>query len=296
MTIDTEIIPVIGSIEALGSSYAAWLVDIWGVMHNGVRAYAPAVEATRRFREQGGIVVLLSNSPRPSEGLQNQLRSLGVADQCYDATVSSGDLTRHELAQRAGARVFHLGPERDLPIFVGLDVTRAEPSEAELVVCTGLFDDEVETPGDYDALLSELAERQLPMLCANPDHMVERGHRLVYCAGALAQIYAELGGSVIYAGKPYAPIYHLAVETVAELAGRTLARGEILAIGDGVHTDMAGAASFGLDAVFVASGLHVANAACGEDAEGNTDLDELVLGELFEGMKPARAAMPALAW
>ncbi|MGC1179402.1 MAG: TIGR01459 family HAD-type hydrolase [Methyloceanibacter sp.] len=296
MTIDTEIIPVIGSIEALGSSYAAWLVDIWGVMHNGVRAYAPAVEATRRFREQGGIVVLLSNSPRPSEGLQNQLRSLGVADQCYDATVSSGDLTRHELAQRAGARVFHLGPERDLPIFVGLDVTRVEPSEAELVVCTGLFDDEVETPGDYDALLSELAERQLPMLCANPDHMVERGHRLVYCAGALAQIYAELGGSVIYAGKPYAPIYHLAVETVAELAGRTLARGEILAIGDGVHTDMAGAASFGLDAVFVASGLHVANAACGEDAEGNTDLDELVLGELFEGMKPARAAMPALAW
>ncbi|MGD0531488.1 MAG: TIGR01459 family HAD-type hydrolase [Methyloceanibacter sp.] len=296
MTIDTEIIPVIGSIEALGSSYAAWLVDIWGVMHNGVRAYAPAVEATRRFREQGGIVVLLSNSPRPSEGLQNQLRSLGVADQCYDATVSSGDLTRHELAQRAGARVFHLGPERDLPIFVGLDVTRAEPSEAELVVCTGLFDDEVETPGDYDALLSELAERQLPMLCANPDHMVERGHRLVYCAGALAQIYAELGGSVIYAGKPYAPIYHLAVETVAELAGRTLARGEILAIGDGVHTDMAGAASFGLDAVFVASGLHVANDACGEDAEGNADLDELVLGELFEGMKPARAAMPALAW
>jgi HAD superfamily hydrolase (TIGR01459 family) len=296
MTIDTEIIPVIGSIEALGSSYAAWLVDIWGVMHNGVRAYAPAVEATRRFREQGGIVVLLSNSPRPSEGLQNQLRSLGVADQCYDATVSSGDLTRHELAQRAGARVFHLGPERDLPIFVGLDVTRVEPSEAELVVCTGLFDDEVETPGDYDALLRQLAERQLPMLCANPDHMVERGHRLVYCAGALAQIYAELGGSVIYAGKPYAPIYHLAVETVAELAGRTLARGEILAIGDGVHTDMAGAASFGLDAVFVASGLHVANAACGEDAEGNTDLDELVLGELFEGMKPARAAMPALAW
>jgi HAD superfamily hydrolase (TIGR01459 family) len=296
MTIDTEIIPVIGSIEALGSSYAAWLVDIWGVMHNGVRAYAPAVEATRRFREQGGIVVLLSNSPRPSEGLQNQLRSLGVAHQCYDATVSSGDLTRHELAQRAGARVFHLGPERDLPIFVGLDVTRVEPSEAELVVCTGLFDDEVETPGDYDALLSELAERQLPMLCANPDHMVERGHRLVYCAGALAQIYAELGGSVIYAGKPYAPIYHLAVETVAELAGRTLARGEILAIGDGVHTDMAGAASFGLDAVFVASGLHVANDACGEDAEGNADLDELVLGELFEGMKPARAAMPALAW
>ena len=296
MTIGTETVPVIGSIRELGSSYAAWLVDIWGVMHNGVRAYAYAVEATRRYREQGGLVVLLSNSPRPSPGLQHQLRSLGVSDQCYDATVSSGDITRHELARHPGAPVFHLGSERDLPLFAGLDVARVDASEAELVVCTGLLDDETETPGDYDALLGELAERQLPMLCANPDHMVERGHRLVYCAGALAQIYAELGGSVIYAGKPYAPIYHLAVETVAELAGRTLARGEILAIGDGVHTDMAGAASFGLDAVFVASGLHVANAACGEDAEGNTDLDELVLGELFEGMKPARAAMPALAW
>ena len=126
MTIGTDTVPVIGSIKELGSSYAAWLVDIWGVMHNGVRAYAPAVEATRRFREQGGLVVLLSNSPRPSEGLQHQLRSFGVPDQCYDATVSSGDLTRHELAKHPGARIFHLGPERDLPVFAGLDVARVD--------------------------------------------------------------------------------------------------------------------------------------------------------------------------
>jgi len=288
MTISSETIPVIGSIEPLGLGYAAWLVDIWGVMHNGVRAFPPAVDATRRFREQGGIVVLLSNSPRPSEGLQRQLRSLGVSDQSYDATVSSGDLTRHELAKHAGPRIFHLGPERDLPIFERLDVTRVDAADAELIVCTGLFDDETETPEDYEVLLKELAERKLTMLCANPDHMVERGHSLVYCAGALAQIYAEDGGEVIYAGKPYAPIYELAEEIVAKRAGRNVARGEILAIGDGIHTDMAGAASFGLDTVFVASGLHV-----GPGGEG---LDDLRLGQLFEGRKPPRAAMPALAW
>jgi len=288
MTISAETIPVLSSIDQLGSSYAAWLVDIWGVMHNGVRAFPSAVEATRRFREQGGIVVLLSNSPRPSAPLQHQLKSLGVVDQSYDITVSSGDLTRHELARHAGARVFHLGPERDLPIFTGIDVTRVDAKDAELIVCTGLFDDETETPEDYEVLLKELADRKLTMLCANPDHLVERGHRLVYCAGALAHIYAEDGGEVIYAGKPYRPIYELAEEIIAGLAGRKVARGAILAIGDGIRTDMEGAADFGIDSVFVASGLHV-----GPGGEG---LDELRLTELFEGRKAPRAAMPALAW
>ena len=288
MSISTETIPVVDAIAPLGKSYAAWLVDIWGVMHNGLRAFPSAVEATRRYREQGGIVILLSNSPRPSEPLQRQLTSLGVSEQSYDATVSSGDLTRHELAKHAGARILHLGPERDLPIFEGLDVTRVGVKDAELVVCTGLFNDETETPEDYAGLLRELAERKLTMLCANPDHLVERGHNLVYCAGALAQIYEEDGGKVTYAGKPYKPIYELAEETIARLAGRKVARSEILAIGDGIRTDMAGAAEFGLDFVFVASGLHV-----GPGGEG---LDDLRLAELFEGRKAPRAAMPALAW
>jgi HAD superfamily hydrolase (TIGR01459 family) len=288
MSIGIETIPVIDAIAPLGKSYAAWLVDIWGVMHNGMRAFPPAVEATRRYREQGGIVILLSNSPRPSEGLQQQLRSLGVSDQSYDATVSSGDLTRHELAKHAGARIFHLGPERDLPIFEDLDLKLVDARQAELVVCTGLFNDVTETPEDYEGLLRELAERKLTMLCANPDHLVERGHDLVYCAGALAHLYEEDGGEVIYAGKPYAPIYELSEETIAGIAGRKIARSEILAIGDGIRTDMAGAADYGLDAVFVASGLHV-----GPGGEG---LDDLRLVELFEGRKPPLAAMPALAW
>jgi HAD superfamily hydrolase (TIGR01459 family) len=288
MSISTETIPVIEAIAPLGKGYAAWLVDIWGVMHNGMRAFPSAVEATRRYREQGGIVILLSNSPRPSEPLQRQLTSLGVSEQCYDATVSSGDLTRHELAKHAGARIFHLGPDRDLPIFKDLDVTRVDVKDAELVVCTGLFNDETESPEDYQGLLRELAGRKLTMLCANPDHLVERGHNLVYCAGALAQIYEEDGGEVIYAGKPYRPIYELAEETIARLAGRKVARNEILAIGDGIRTDMAGASDYGLDSVFVASGLHV-----GPGGEG---LDDLRLAELFEGRKAPRAAMLALAW
>jgi HAD superfamily hydrolase (TIGR01459 family) len=288
MSIGIETIPVIDAIAPFGKSYAAWLVDIWGVMHNGMRAFPPAVEATRRYRQQGGIVILLSNSPRPSEGLQQQLRSLGVSDQSYDATVSSGDLTRHELAKRAGARIVHLGPERDLPIFKDLDLTLVDAGQAELVVCTGLFNDETEKPQDYEGLLRELAERKLTMLCANPDHLVERGHDLVYCAGALAHLYEEDGGEVIYAGKPYAPIYELSEETIAGIAGRKIARSEILAIGDGIRTDMAGAADYGLDAVFVASGLHV-----GPGGEG---LDDLRLVELFEGRKPPLAAMPALVW
>ena len=294
MTLDLPAIPTIGSIKELGSRYKAWLVDIWGVMHNGHRAYPHAVAATRRFRETGGIVVLLSNSPRPSPEVKDQLRHFGVPDDAYDASATSGDLTRHELAKHKGASVFHLGPERDRPIFAGLDVKLAEPRDAELIVCSGLFDDETETPEDYAALLASLAAQKLPMICANPDHRVERGARLIYCAGALASAYAALGGAVVYAGKPYAPIYALALETIAGLAGREVARGEVLAIGDGVLTDIAGAADFGLDAVFVASGLHMPAAA--HAAKGDS-LDGLRLAELFAGAKRwPLAAMGALAW
>src|SRR5581483_676977 len=219
MTVTAPEIPVIASIKDLGSRYSAWLVDIWGVMHNGHRAFAPAVAAAEAFRKQGGILVFLSNSPRPSPGVQEQLSRLGVPASSYDATVTSGDLTRHELRKHKHPRVFHLGPARDLPIFAGLDLTLVKPEEAELVVCSGLFDDETETPQDYAGLLDKLAARHLPMICANPDHLVERGDKLVYCAGALASVYETLGGDVTYAGKPYVPIYELALETIRGIAG-----------------------------------------------------------------------------
>jgi HAD superfamily hydrolase (TIGR01459 family) len=287
-------IPIIDSLKDLGGRYTAWFVDIWGVMHNGRRAFPQAVAATRAFRAQGGVVVLLSNSPRPSPSVQEQLRHLGVTDDAYDATVTSGDLTRHELGKHAGAAVYHLGPGRDRPIFHGLDLKLVPHEEAELVVCSGLFDDETETPDDYADLLRTLAARKLPMICANPDHLVERGDRLVYCAGALAAAYERAGGSVVYAGKPYAPIYLLTLEAVSRLAGREVKRSEVLAIGDGVNTDIAGAASLGIDSVFVASGLHVPANSGGE--AGGDALDAGDLAALFAQAGRPLAAMPALLW
>jgi HAD superfamily hydrolase (TIGR01459 family) len=295
MTVAASDIPVLDSIRDLGPRYRAWLVDIWGVMHNGHRAFPRAVAATRAFRGQGGIVVLLSNSPRPSPSVKDQLRRLGVPDDAYDATVTSGDLTRHELGKHKGATIYHLGPERDLPIFAGLEVKLGGPEESALIVCSGLFDDETETPDDYAGLLGALAARKLPMICANPDHLVERGDRLVWCAGALAAAYEKAGGAVIYAGKPYAPVYALALETIGTLAGTSVPKSEALAIGDGVHTDIAGAANFGIDSVFIASGVHVP-ANSGREAGGDA-LDAEHLDALFAHTKPRPiAAMRALVW
>ncbi len=290
MTATSFAVPIVDSVQDIGKGYRAWFVDIWGVMHNGRTAFPEASAATRAFRDQGGVVVLLSNSPRPSPAVQEQLREFGVPDGAYDATVTSGDLTRHELGKHAGARVFHLGPERDRAIFDGLDIALTGPEEAELVVCSGPFNDDVETPDDYTGLLGALAARGLLMICANPDHMVERGHRLVYCAGALAAVYETFGGKVIYAGKPHVPVYELALETAGRLAGETLDRARVLAIGDGLKTDIAGAGSFGIDAVFVASGLHA-------PGEGGEALDAAHLTQLFgqEGRRPI-AAMRGLRW
>lgn len=283
-------VPVIGSIKEIGSRYRAWLVDIWGVMHNGGAAFPQAGLATSAFRASGGIVVLLSNSPRPSPKVQEQLRSLGVPDDAYDTTITSGDLTRHELGKHQGARVFHLGPERDRPVFAGLDVTLSDWMDADLVVCTGLFDDDVETPDDYAELLGNMAARKLTMICANPDHMVERGNKLIYCAGALAAAYEARGGTVIYAGKPYAPVYDLALETIAGLAGGEISKDQVLAIGDGVNTDIAGAGNLGIDAVFVASALHA-------PGEGGQMLDPPHVAELFAHTKRRPlAATHALSW
>jgi len=290
MTVTTSAIPIIDSVQDIGGRYRVWFVDIWGVMHNGRNAFPKASAATRAFREAGGTVVLLSNSPRPSPAVQEQLRQFGVPDEAYDTTVTSGDLTRHELGKHAGARVFHLGPERDQMIFAGLDVTLTGPGEADLIVCSGPFNDDVETPDDYTDLLSALAARGLLMICANPDHMVERGDRLVYCAGALAAVYEGFGGEVIYAGKPHAPVYELALETAGRLAGETVERRRVLAIGDGLKTDIAGAGGFGIDAIFVASGLH---APC----EGSEALDAEHVAQLFgpESRRPI-AATRAFDW
>jgi HAD superfamily hydrolase (TIGR01459 family) len=199
--------------------------------------------------------VLITNAPRPGEVVRRQLDRLGMPRASYDAIVASGDVTRAIVAARKGA-IYHLGPERDLPIFEGLDVEFAPVERADFTVCTGLFNDDGETPDDYRDLLAAMRARNLFMLCANPDLVVERGDRLLYCAGALADRYGALGGEVLYAGKPYPPIYQDALARAQSALGRDVPRDRVLAIGDSIRTDLKGARAFGLDCLFVTAGIH----------------------------------------
>ncbi len=243
----------------LSGRYPVWLCDIWGVVHDGVRADMAACDALTRHRANGGVVVLISNSPRPRPALIDQLDGLKVPRDAYDDVITSGDVTRAvitRLAQQQDRRVFHLGPERDARLREGLPVSFVStPEEAEVIMCSGLFDDRTEQPEEYRPMLEKLASRQLPFVCANPDLIVKHGNDMLPCAGALAAIYEELGGEVIMAGKPHQAIYDEALRKAEAAAGRTIERREVLAIGDGMGTDMKGAADNGLDALFIAGGI-----------------------------------------
>lgn len=245
----------VASLAELSGRYAALLCDVWGVLHNGVAAFPDAVASLSAARQRGLAVVLVTNSPRPHPGVEAQIRGLGVPDAAWDRIVTSGDVTR-ELIAEGPRRIFHIGPERDHAIFDGLDVEPVEEFEAQAVVCTGLFDDATETPQDYSELLQRLRARNLPFICANPDIMVEHGDRLIWCAGAIARDYAQLGGRTLIAGKPHAPIYAAAVKAAEEALGRAVERDELLAIGDGIMTDVKGAADYGIDALYVSGGVH----------------------------------------
>jgi HAD superfamily hydrolase (TIGR01459 family) len=264
------------------------LSDIWGVVHNGLVAFPEACEALHSFREQGGTVILITNAPRPADSVQRQLRKLGVADDIYDAIVSSGDLTRHFVADHPGQKMFWLGPERDNSIYRGLDPVLAPLEQADYIVCTGLFDDETESAENYRAMMLQARERKLTLVCANPDIVVERGDRLIYCAGAIAELYLELGGDVIFYGKPHRPIYERAIALAAERRGRPVQLSRVLAIGDSVRTDLAGAHNFGIDCLFVTRGIHA------EDFAGIDQLDPASVKELFG--HPPRALMRELRW
>jgi HAD superfamily hydrolase (TIGR01459 family) len=290
MVTETISIPVLESISSLARRYDVWLADIWGVMHDGLHPFPQAVEACRLFRDGGGTVILISNAPRPRETVAEQLLAVGVPDDCYDGIATSGDVTRMLIAGHAGSTVYHLGPARDLPIFDGLGVKLGKPEEAVVIVCSGLWNDEIETPANYAAQLADFRALGLPMICANPDITVERGDRLVYCAGAIAEAYAKLGGEVIYAGKPHKPIYDLALALVMAKRGAALPRHRIVAIGDGIRTDIAGAAAQNIDSVFVASGVHVSGGR-------KSALDTGMVGELFAQCKARPvAALRQLSW
>src|SRR6478609_9802365 len=251
------------------------LSDIWGVVHNGLEAFPEACEALHLFRKQGGTVILITNAPRPADSVQRQLHKLHVADETYDAIVSSGDLTRHFVADHPGRKVFWLGPERDNSIYRGLDPVLAPLEQADYIVCTGLIDDETESAEDYRPMMLQARERKLPLICANPDIVVERGDRLIYCAGAVAELYRELGGEVTFYGKPHRPIYERAMQLAAEKNGHSAELSKVLAIGDSVRTDLAGAHGFGIDCLFVTRGIHA------EEFAGVDALDPASVKELF---------------
>lgn len=283
--------PLVEHFAALARGYDVLFCDVWGVIHNGVTAFAPACDALARFRRGGRAVVLITNAPRPGAAVERILDRLGVPRDAYDAIVSSGDVTRAIVESRLGQSVFHLGPSRDLPIFSGRDVSFAPLEHADYVVCSGLFDDTAETPQSYRDRLSLMRGRGLFMVCANPDIVVERGEALVYCAGALADAYAALGGDVHYCGKPHAPIYEAALAKAAALRGGAPALARVLAVGDSVRTDLAGAAAFGVDCVFVTSGLHAEQYRSREAP----DLDALNTMFAAAGVAP-RAVIRGLKW
>ena len=264
------------------------LSDIWGVVHNGLESFPEACEALHTYRQRGGTVILITNAPRPADSVQRQLRKLGVADETYDAIVSSGDLTRHFVADHPGKKMFWLGPERDSSIYRGLDAVTAPLEQADYIVCTGLFDDETESAEDYRAMMLQAREHKLPLICANPDIVVERGDRLIYCAGAIAELYRELGGEAIFYGKPHRPIYERAMALAAERRGRPTTLDRVLAIGDSVRTDLTGALGFGIDCLFLTRGIH------SEQFEGIDQLDPASVKELFG--HPPRALMRELKW
>lgn len=246
---------LIKNLEEASSTYDVLLCDLWGCFHNGIRPYPQAVSALEKFRESGGVVVFITNAPRPSPGIKAQLAAMGVPDDLYQDVVSSGDAAQAALqATTYGEACFHLGPDRDNPMFADAAVARVPDFRtADFIFCTGLFHDEVETPEDYRDLVESGVSRNLTFLCANPDIVADRGPKRIYCAGSIAQKYSAAGGTVVYFGKPHKPVYDLALEKVRRHAECDLSR--VLAVGDGIHTDVKGAIDYGIDVVFITSGI-----------------------------------------
>ena len=252
----------ISGLSEISDGYDAILCDIWGVLHNGVASFAAASEALVSFRRRAGAVVLISNAPRPSPPIQGQVLKLGVSPEAFDSVVTSGDVTIGLMQAQVGDQVLHIGPERDLSLLDAVaEATGARPKlvpleDAQFVLCTGLRNDDSDTLEDYEPELRAMSIRGLTMICANPDIVIHRGDTLIYCAGALARRYEELGGPVIYAGKPYAPIYDRALALAEQIRGAPVDKRRVLAIGDGMRTDIQGASRAGLDVLFVTGGIH----------------------------------------
>lgn len=291
MTSTIALPPVIDGLAAIADQYDVILSDVWGVLHNGMKAHPAASAALVEIRRRGVPVVLISNAPRQSPVVIGQLDRLGVPRAAYDAVVTSGDVSRDYIRSRPGEPVHHIGPKRDLVIFEDIGTRLVGLDEAAYVVCTGLVDDRSETPDDYADQLAAMRERNLFFLCGNPDKVVEVGDSLIYCAGAIADRYQAMGGDVLYAGKPFEPAYETCFGLAERILGKPVDRSRTLAIGDAMRTDVAGAVRMGLDCLFLAEGIHA------EELLGPDGVKPERLAALLRetGMHP-RYVMPKLAW
>lgn len=288
-------VPITSGLRALAPDYDALICDVWGVVHNGREAYPGVVDCLTRYRNRG-IVLLLSNAPRPGVPIREQLAGFGVPPEAFDTIVTSGDLTRQVLAERTAGgktyRIHHVGPDRDLPLFEGLRSERVPIDDAEAIVCTGPFNDTKEGPDDYRDYWHKALARHLTLYCANPDLVVQRGDQLVYCAGALAQVYEQQGGTVVYLGKPHLPVYDFVERRLTEVARAAVPRAKWLAVGDGLKTDILGAKRAGIDALLITGGVDEPELS---DASGAPDPSKIAAVLAAQSLS-AVAAMRRLVW
>ena len=250
----TENFLPLSGLGQIADDYDAILCDVWGVIHNGRQPFQAACEALERFRDRGPVI-LITNSPQPSVSIPATFLQIGVPGEFWDAIVTSGDATIDELARRAPGPAFKIGPERDDPLYLGLEMNFTDLDSASFISCTGMFDDN-EHPDDYVELLGEARSRNLDLVCANPDMRVKIDGKLVWCGGALAKIYEDMGGTVIYAGKPHPPIYRLCKAWLSEVMDYVPSPERILCIGDNIFTDLVGAQREAMDCLFIQDGLY----------------------------------------
>ncbi|MCB2136290.1 MAG: TIGR01459 family HAD-type hydrolase [Rhodobacteraceae bacterium] len=257
---------IIESLSDVQSRYEALFCDLWGCVHDGLRPFPAAVRALQSYRAAGGKVVLVTNSPRPRASVEEQLAQIGVPRDCWDTIATSGDSARAAMFQGAvGRKVYFIGdPDTDMGFFEPLKILdnpirieKVPLAEAEGIVCTGPFDTQADPEVNRPDFLYAKA-KGLKLLCANPDIVVDRGETREWCAGALARLYAEMGGESLYFGKPHPPIYDLARRRLTALTGSTVDDARILAIGDGIGTDILGGIGEAIDTLFITGGLEAA--------------------------------------
>ncbi|MBL1406739.1 MAG: TIGR01459 family HAD-type hydrolase [Hyphomicrobiales bacterium] len=289
--VEANAVSRIKGLSDLSNQYSLVLCDVWGVLHNGVKAYEGAIEALSAFRKNGGTVVMVTNAPRPRGPVYAQLKRLGVPEGVYDEVVTSGDATQ-ALMRQAPKKMHFIGVyEKDKNLFEGLDIELVGEDEAQAIICTGPFDEDNDIAADYIPVLKKFRKRNLPFICANPDKVVEIGDRFIMCGGAIADEYEKLGGETLIAGKPHAPIYEQAIKEASSLTGKTFEKSDILAIGDGMPTDIKGAQDFGLDVLYISAGIHA-----GEYGDADEPNDGLLQKFLVKNNAKPVAYIPRLQW